>query len=1254
MPLKGSLRDFSLPDLFQLIHFGKKNGTLNIANGDAKGYVCFRNGNVFFATHNWKRPPLGQRLTESGMVTEEQIDEALDLQKTTRKGQRLGNILVELGYLSRESLEVFVEEQIRDAVFHLLRWTEGDFDFDPNQIFPEEDIGLSMTTEDLIMEGSRRLDEWYQIEKKVPSLDAVFRMTKVPGKDASDINLTSEEWLVLYHVDGESTVRDIIEKSGQSALVTCKALYGLVTAGLVVLAGADAEVASPPGALEDEIERLEEGEPVQKVSATAVEAPPAAESEALEAAEEALEEAGQAVAEAEMEAVAAEADEVAEAEAEAAPRKKRKTPAGKKKPVEEITVGDAEEEVTVEEVSGEDLDLDESGRRRKKSRRKGRRTFGAAGAKEAAQPEAEEEPAVEAPAEETAAEEKKEPLIIHDEVEAPEVSVKEAEPAPGQSLVDYYKSLALKEASDNDRLLAFQETEDKKKVELAQEYDEEFVESVAHAAAAEEEAEFEEPDDIPLEWAGHLTRLRGGSKRSAHKSNLGHVDAEAEHELEVAPDEPELAAETVEEPMMAEAEQTDVGVGVTAVEPDVAHEVEPAAEDLEVVAYEEAEAPAAEEIVLEIAAEVPHEPQIVAPESLDEVPPAAANYVTMEQEMEAQALSAEEPVYETEAREDELTFIGEEEMVPAEATAEAEEVPAEDIPLIDESVREGRIPTEEEIEQLLQAPPMERDLTREELLAFDQPTYPVGESRDVPGEQEVTLEAEPVTAPAKVETESVLGTVLQFKGSAEAAPEVELEDGAPVVEMGETEEIVTAEDLGLEVELEIEAVPEEIEAAAEEIEAVDEPEIAPLAEQAETILDELEAEVLQLEDASASRDEGVPPLAIEVPMETEAEAEEAQVIPLDARRQPSLADEATEEQAEVEAEEPTAVEEDEVALAEAEELESEAVVELEEEPVELEAAPAVAEAIDEIAAIEEQLLEEAGELEEPAEVEAALEQIEESVEPVLEELEAEAEQAMEPGEIVLSEVAEVGLEEEIVFGETIEAEPEAAELLESESMVLESEPVTFADETVGIGSATFETEPVLDGAEPVTLTAEGAVEPAIEVAVEPAVASASPFDMAAEAEDTYFDEMDALREITGGAVAPKQKAGQAAAPEAASEPEPVYEDDFVTSSSSPAVEMVLEEEEEEVGFDLDDEGLGLKVRGKRGAGTSLVDLETFELEQELLELAGGVKETRRRITQSDRDATEGKGKKEKKGRGKGSKEVDKGSVKKIIDDLKKM
>ena len=239
MPLKGSLKDFSLPDLFQLIHFGRKSGTLNITNGETRGYVCFREGTVFFATHNWKRPPLGRRLVQSGLVNDDQVEEALDLQRTTRKGQRLGNILVEAGYLESETLESFIEEQIKDAFFSLLRLTDGGFDFDPSQTFPEEDIGLSISTEDLIMEGSRRLDEWYQIEKKVPALDTVFTVVKVPDSDTTDVDLTSEEWLVLNHVDGALTVGEIVLKSGQSSMTTCKAIYGMAAAGLIAQVGAD-------------------------------------------------------------------------------------------------------------------------------------------------------------------------------------------------------------------------------------------------------------------------------------------------------------------------------------------------------------------------------------------------------------------------------------------------------------------------------------------------------------------------------------------------------------------------------------------------------------------------------------------------------------------------------------------------------------------------------------------------------------------------------------------------------------------------------------------------------------------------------------------------------------------------------------------------------------------------------------------------------------------------------------------------------
>ena len=135
----------------------------------------------------------------------------------------------------------------------------------------------------------------------------------------------------------------------------------------------------------------------------------------------------------------------------------------------------------------------------------------------------------------------------------------------------------------------------------------------------------------------------------------------------------------------------------------------------------------------------------------------------------------------------------------------------EEVPLVDETPEPPPLPTEEDIEKLLQVTPKARDLSREELLAFDQPTYPIVESMDVQSPTPETgeaAEAEPEAAEMLTEQgqpltggpqkPDELGRVLQFtKTATEESTDVLLEEGAPVVELEDTEELVTAEDLEL-------------------------------------------------------------------------------------------------------------------------------------------------------------------------------------------------------------------------------------------------------------------------------------------------------------------------------------------------------------------------------------------------------------------------------------------------------------------------
>ena len=799
MPLKGGLKDFSLPDLFQLIHFGRKNGTLVITNGEAKGYVCFRNGNVFFATHNWKRAPLGQRLTQAGMVTQDQVDEALDLQKTTRKDQRLGNILVELGYLSRESLEVFVEEQISDAVFNLLRWSEGEFDFDPDEIFPEEDIGLSMSTEDLIMEGSRRMDEWFQIEKKVPSLNAVFKTVEAPRKDANELNLTSEERLILYHVDGESTVRDIIEKSGQSAIMTCKALYGLVTAGFVELAVTPVETEAGSAGLESEIGRIDEA---TLEMPTDIEAP-SEDSELLDL--DTIEE---------VTVVESGEDEV-DAASENRRGRKRGLRSRKKQVDEEIISLDdgAEEVITVEALPGGGTEEPPTRTRLRRSKRKDRGQTA-----EREETVENNEPDLEVSADAVAGVDTE---VVEEAVETPEPAdnlapSKDDAPAPGQSLVDYYKSLALRELADSE---VFRETEERRHfIEHQEEVLGEGLDSMLESGPRPVEREVEEdrepPEDVPLEWAGHLTRMRGRGKTpvkgqtltSLEAASIENIDDKDETTLELV-DEPvadlkemykEAALDTEVEIETAEAADEDTfkadssgfaseieklseePIAIDAPETeDVADE--PVVDTLEVEEPKEfvfEEEPSVEEVpeeIEDIAGEIEEAPEDifggVFTETTTEKPELASERVprveaalgpvaepefetTAELELETTAevvetssgysLEQEEPVedsaaeeeiaveeaLETELASDELPFedISPGEMLSTKVVDETIDFPlVEDVPVADDA-----LPSEDEIERLLQVTPPERgDLSREELLAFDQPTYAIIEPREV-------------------------------------------------------------------------------------------------------------------------------------------------------------------------------------------------------------------------------------------------------------------------------------------------------------------------------------------------------------------------------------------------------------------------------------------------------------------------------------------------------------------------------------------
>ena len=286
MALRGNLKELSLPDIFQLVTFSGKTGVLRILRNDgAQGSVWFRDGDVFFAQSNWRTEPLGERLVRAQRITPMALERALELRaEEPEGGRRLGEILVDEGYIIDKVLEAFVQEQMQDTIFDLMRWDDGDFEFEAMPDTLEEDIGLAVSIENVIMEGSRRLDEWNRIKKKIPSTDIVLKMATAPGEGTFEISLKPIEWNLLLLVDGTRSVADLALETSRTDFEVARILYGLFSAGLLEFASDD-EVAASRAERQQREARLAEIEPKRQAEAGAVTATEAATA-AVEAARE--------------------------------------------------------------------------------------------------------------------------------------------------------------------------------------------------------------------------------------------------------------------------------------------------------------------------------------------------------------------------------------------------------------------------------------------------------------------------------------------------------------------------------------------------------------------------------------------------------------------------------------------------------------------------------------------------------------------------------------------------------------------------------------------------------------------------------------------------------------------------------------------------------------------------------------------------------------------------------------------------------
>lgn len=254
MDLEGNLNRFSVAEIFQLLSFSRKTGTLGLQASEEVAMVYFRAGNVIYAYTPQQKIPLGELLVEQGILTEEQLAGAL-AEKAKNPNRRIGEILVAMGFVSRSQMEEAVRRQVEELIYRVLHWEAGNFKFYEEEFPTEEEIFIHISTENLILEGVRRLDELEGVKQRLPDFDTVLNIKPIPTQRVRDVALKSDEWNVLALVDGRKDIYQIVERSSLDQLSTLKNLAALYLAGLVEPAG-DGEASPGYQKIEGLVEKL--------------------------------------------------------------------------------------------------------------------------------------------------------------------------------------------------------------------------------------------------------------------------------------------------------------------------------------------------------------------------------------------------------------------------------------------------------------------------------------------------------------------------------------------------------------------------------------------------------------------------------------------------------------------------------------------------------------------------------------------------------------------------------------------------------------------------------------------------------------------------------------------------------------------------------------------------------------------------------------------------------------------------------------
>ncbi len=224
--ISGVLEEGAITDLLSYFNMFRKTGILHIELDGGLKSLYFQEGEIVFATSSFACEDLGEVLFSLGKIEQDALRK---LRALVSKSTPLGKLLVESGVVAPKDLWLAARSQVEHIIYTLFSANSGGFYFQSMPIEQEQILRLSMSTQNIIMEGLRRLDERALFMRKIISLDYFPLET---GKDATDLT-QAEARLMNVAQAGQQTARDLFRKIGLREFDGMRILFGLIEKRLI-------------------------------------------------------------------------------------------------------------------------------------------------------------------------------------------------------------------------------------------------------------------------------------------------------------------------------------------------------------------------------------------------------------------------------------------------------------------------------------------------------------------------------------------------------------------------------------------------------------------------------------------------------------------------------------------------------------------------------------------------------------------------------------------------------------------------------------------------------------------------------------------------------------------------------------------------------------------------------------------------------------------------------------------------------------